>query len=440
MRKLFLLLVLTLGLSGFAQTVTEKYNSLMSRYEYYSSTGKIIGYKTYDSLMKTWNYYDVSQQGESKIENTYVDPIDINLVDKALSAKQSRYDYNVQRVQTAINEINNSVYNSSYSDYVINESISDFNEKCLSVLNTKKYDYSSNSTTIEVINWLQSSMKSFVSGNLRDEEFAVMKQDKLKKESTNNSNTNSTYYFNKGLENMQTAPSKAEEYFEKTINLNPAFSQAYYNLGLIKLSGETEIVNELNKLGVSANNNNRYDELQAKRQDIYMMSLPYFEKAYDLENFNKTYKDMLRSICIGLGLPDKTQLVNEADKVKYEGLKRLFTFYGGYTTNYVTEEIYSTNKPNRYDIISEDKAISKFFIKNGVLHFLRNKNSRWLSSRWDLVSVNQDFYTLSDDYNQLITISRDFKSVIFYADKTQNYYSKRYVYHNLKKDATVKPY
>lgn len=308
MTRLYLTFFLLVGITMNSQTITEKYNSLMNRYEYYNSSGNMVGYKTYDSLMDTWNYYDVGKQTKAKSNNNYVQPINLQLVNKALSNKQSRYDYNVQRIQNAINQINENVYNSSYSADVINQSITDFNEKCLEVLNSKKYDYSSDSKTTEIINWMQSSMRNFVANNLQQEK----------------------------EEEKQNVDKKVEE--------------------------------------------------------------------------------------------ERKAAMGELSK-----------FYGGYTTNLVTEEIYNKNSSGLYDIISEDKSSTKFFIQDSHLAFLRSQNNRWLGSAWVWFMTEPYLYLLFDNYNQLIAVSKDFKTITFYSDKVGNVYTKRYVYHNLKKDNTVKP-
>ena len=194
MRTFHLLFVLLLGLAAFAQTTTEKYNSLMNRYEYYNSSGNMIGYKTYDSLMKTWNYYDVQQQTQSQSNYQYVEPVNLKLINQALATKQARYDANVQRVQTAINTLRNNVTNSAYSPAVKTNSITEFNEKCVKALNNQSYDYSSNSQTTEIINWLYNSMNSYVGYFVQQEKIEEQKRKELASQIANEMVYNSGGY------------------------------------------------------------------------------------------------------------------------------------------------------------------------------------------------------------------------------------------------------
>ena len=57
MRYLILFLFLVITNLSNAQSVTQKYNSLYNRYEYFDETGNMIGYKTYNSLLKQWEFY-----------------------------------------------------------------------------------------------------------------------------------------------------------------------------------------------------------------------------------------------------------------------------------------------------------------------------------------------------------------------------------------------
>lgn len=183
MKKLFALLFCVYGVSSIAQTTTEKYNSLMSRYEYYNSSGTMIGYKTYDSLMQTWNYHEVKQPTQTQPTYQYIEPVNLKLINQALASKQARYDNNTKSVQDAINILRNNVNNSAYSQTVKNNCISAFNEKCVAVLNANTYDYT-NSKTTEIINWLSDSMSSFINYYVQQEKRTVLIEEQKRKELT----------------------------------------------------------------------------------------------------------------------------------------------------------------------------------------------------------------------------------------------------------------
>jgi hypothetical protein len=153
-----------------AQTMTEKYNSLMNRYEYFNSQGHMVGYKSYDSLMKQWNYYEVTQ--EQQPQNTYVEPINLDYVNKALSTKQAKLDANVARIDNAVNDIGIKIQNLEI-DYSIKEIVMATFQNALKTINNKKLDYSNNNTTREVINYLYSQVNNEIAAQLKKQELKL---------------------------------------------------------------------------------------------------------------------------------------------------------------------------------------------------------------------------------------------------------------------------
>lgn len=91
MKKLILSALLLITINCFSQTTSEKWNSLYERYEYRDNNGNLVGYKRYNSLNGSWEYTNVnnySQYDNSGYNNNLI------LLDKALAAKQERYDNN----------------------------------------------------------------------------------------------------------------------------------------------------------------------------------------------------------------------------------------------------------------------------------------------------------------------------------------------------------
>ena len=58
-------------------------------------------------------------------------------------------------------------------------------------------------------------------------------------------------------------PVEAEKYYAKVIEINPKYINAYINSAALKLENEKVIIDEMNKLGTSAKDNKRYDEIKA---------------------------------------------------------------------------------------------------------------------------------------------------------------------------------
>ena len=98
MKNLISLLVLLFTINSFSQTMTEKWNSLYERFEYFNSNGTMVGYKKYNSLYNRWDYYDL------KTTNTSRSSVDLELVDNVLSSKQAKYDANLLKIKETINQ------------------------------------------------------------------------------------------------------------------------------------------------------------------------------------------------------------------------------------------------------------------------------------------------------------------------------------------------
>lgn len=72
---------------------------------------------------------------------------------------------------------------------------------------------------------------------------------------------------------------KAREYYEKTIQLDPEHAQAYNNIAALILSKDKSLMDEMNSLGTSNADYDRYDTLKGKRKALYKEAKPYLQKA-----------------------------------------------------------------------------------------------------------------------------------------------------------------
>lgn len=160
-----LIFLFSVGLIN-AQSYTEKYNSLEHRYEYFNSDGNLAGYKYYDGLNQQWVYKDMNEQPKS----TYINPINEERVSQVLAAKDRKYDVNVDKIRNAINTIREKVYNLNLNIETKNSIWSDFNSRCLNVIDKKNYDYSNNNTPRVVINFMYESIDKIISNNIQPTE------------------------------------------------------------------------------------------------------------------------------------------------------------------------------------------------------------------------------------------------------------------------------
>ncbi|MFD1061948.1 tetratricopeptide repeat protein [Winogradskyella litorisediminis] len=90
--------------------------------------------------------------------------------------------------------------------------------------------------------------------------------------------------YNLGFYAMESGENEmAMEYFEKAIEKDPKFADAYLNIANLITTEEEAIVKEMNALGTSAADNARYDELRNQKTAVLMKAIPYLEKAYELK-------------------------------------------------------------------------------------------------------------------------------------------------------------
>lgn len=116
-------------------------------------------------------------------------------------------------------------------------------------------------------------------------------------------------------ESGQTEEAKA--YYEKALELDPNYVNAYINLSALILGKEEALITEMNNLGSSKKDNLRYDELRKQRQDLYREAVPFLTKALELDGQNINAAKTLMNIYSILG---ETAKQNEM-KAKVEALE-----------------------------------------------------------------------------------------------------------------------
>ena len=108
--------------------------------------------------------------------------------------------------------------------------------------------------------------------------------------------------FNLGVVNADKGDhEKAVDYYNKAIAMDPLYTKAYLNAAALTLEKEGAIIEEMNSLGMSTADYNRYDELKIERENLYRSAIPYLEKVYELENDNLNAARTLKNIFSALG-------------------------------------------------------------------------------------------------------------------------------------------
>jgi tetratricopeptide (TPR) repeat protein len=111
--------------------------------------------------------------------------------------------------------------------------------------------------------------------------------------------------YNLGVITSSTDPLEAEKYYKRAIEIKPDYVNAYLNLATLKLAGEKKIIDEMNKLGTSEKDNKRYEVLKNERNQIFLNSLPYLEKANELDPKNEDVANTLLNVYGALEMTDK---------------------------------------------------------------------------------------------------------------------------------------
>ena len=108
---------------------------------------------------------------------------------------------------------------------------------------------------------------------------------------------NAVLYFNLGVVNSETGDKvKSREFYEKAIELDPEMENAYLNLVALILEDESSIVEQMNSLGNSRADNAKYDELKAKREELYLECVPVLKDLISLDDSNLEAVKTLRNI------------------------------------------------------------------------------------------------------------------------------------------------
>ncbi len=98
-------------------------------------------------------------------------------------------------------------------------------------------------------------------------------------------------YFNIGVVSADQGKIKeAIEAYKKAIELKPDYSDAWLNLAYAEIAGDEKFVKELDE---NSNDFDKYDEIQAKRMDMFKNALKTFEKALV---YNQNRVDMLKTM------------------------------------------------------------------------------------------------------------------------------------------------
>ena len=99
-------------------------------------------------------------------------------------------------------------------------------------------------------------------------------------------------------------PAEAEKYYKRVMEIDPNYINAYINMAALKLEDEKVIIDEMNKLGNSDKDMKRYAVLKTKREDLFKSTIPYLQKAYELDPNNIDVAKTLLNVYSALEMPE----------------------------------------------------------------------------------------------------------------------------------------
>ncbi|WP_348797078.1 tetratricopeptide repeat protein [Flavobacterium adhaerens] len=88
----------------------------------------------------------------------------------------------------------------------------------------------------------------------------------------------------------------AEKFYNRVIELKPDYTNAYINMAALKLEDEKDIIDAMNKLGTSDADMKKYNTLKKKREDLFKSTIPYLQKAVELDPKNEDVSKTLLNV------------------------------------------------------------------------------------------------------------------------------------------------
>ncbi|MEL6811359.1 MAG: hypothetical protein AAFP76_08505 [Bacteroidota bacterium] len=119
-------------------------------------------------------------------------------------------------------------------------------------------------------------------------------------------------YYNMGVSSAQNNEiDTAKDYYKKTLELDPKHINAKINLSMLILDQETAILDEMNNLGMSDEDDKRYEELKMQRYNLYNEALPYLESVVEVQPNNREIIKTLMNIYSIVGQDSKYAMLKE---------------------------------------------------------------------------------------------------------------------------------
>lgn len=118
--------------------------------------------------------------------------------------------------------------------------------------------------------------------------------------------------FNLGVSSAELGEvDESLSYYDQTLKADKNHYAASLNAAVLTLSMDEPLVEEMNGLGMSAADNERYQELQKEREDVMKSAVPYLENALRIDDTDVEVKRTLANVYSQIGENDKSDALLE---------------------------------------------------------------------------------------------------------------------------------
>lgn len=113
---------------------------------------------------------------------------------------------------------------------------------------------------------------------------------------------NPDLYYNVGVINMEQGNmEEAREAYNKALEINPSYTNAYLNLSTTYVNEGNGLIDEMNSLGNSRDDIARYDELKTKKDSLFVEGANILEAALKTNPDNQSILTQLKNIYGAMG-------------------------------------------------------------------------------------------------------------------------------------------
>jgi tetratricopeptide (TPR) repeat protein len=168
----------------------------------------------------------------------------------------------------------------------------------------KKINYSGKRIIYYATNKKTKEEDAFVSAGARDSGVIATLYEKPRDEFTASKrleiNKNLAYIY---LEKKEF--DKAEICYNKVIELEPKYIDAYINMAYVKIESKKPLMDQMSALGNTPKEMQQYDELKIKKDNLVKTAIPYLKKALDIEPKNQDVIKSLMGVYRSLDMTDE---------------------------------------------------------------------------------------------------------------------------------------